>query len=256
MLGGMNTSEILRELCRIPEFNEFYHNEWVPIGIPLEVYINHSCPQYALFYIDNGKLFIELRPLQVGPNNAELIGFLVAHEMLHAIHYKKGMQLEFKMCNEIIKEINIDKRDIVDLAYRFGSMFDDPLVDSYLQNRYGFDPAEFYIKVKIPDTIKGIKSEKKRTSDDLIILKQALFYSQFELQFTYITNEKAIHRWNSLKNMYEKKRPKVKKLGDKIYSITIETGYDTLEKQRASFDKIADMCMIKGVRLKEIICYV
>jgi hypothetical protein len=56
-----------------------------------------------------------------------------------------------------------------------------------------------------------------------------------------------------MKKLYEEKRPIVKRMGTELYSMVKETGYDTLEKQKMLFNKIADKYSIDGIKLNNIL---
>jgi hypothetical protein len=43
-------------------------------------------------------------------------------------------------------------------------------------------------------------------------------------------------------------------MGEELYYIEKENGYDTLEKQESLFDKIVDKYTIDGIKLSEILC--
>lgn len=237
---------IIDKILKFNEFERFYRIEWETRNISIDWWIDPSCPQFALFSFEDGKPFIELRHMPNNLNDA----FLVAHEMVHVMKHHDGEMLEFMMSDLAARKIG--QREIGDLAARFGSMFDDPIVDSFLQNKYNFNPAHFYAKIKVPDTIKSLNSHPEAI-DDLYRLKQALLYSQFALQFDSIIDEKALREWRKLKRLYQRKRPNVTRMGEELYTITKENGYDTIERQRAVFNKIADVYNIKGVVLKDIL---
>lgn len=179
-----------------------------------------------------------------------MMRFLVAHEMEHVIRLFDGQTLKLYMDNAIAQ--NFQNNDIRDLAIRLGSMFDDPLIDSFLQNTYDFKPGRFYTNVKIPDTIKSLKT-KGRRKNELVELKQTLFYSQFSLQWDSINDDDAIREWRDLKKLYQKWRSIVKINGEELYFMVKENGYDTLEKQKQLFHKIANKYTIDGYKLSDIL---
>jgi len=245
---------IIDKLIRFNEFERFYCTEWEPRkkrdGASIDWKINSSCDGFAFQWFDeiNGELkpFIRLRYIPITREDA----FLVAHEIEHVIKYFDKQYLKFAMDSEIAK--NYNDGDIIDLAFRIGSMFDDPIIDSFLQKEYKFKPAIFYTPVKIPDTIEKLNSSGDPT-DDLTKLKQALFYSQCALQWDAIKNAKSLRKWQDLKRRYQIRRPVVRRMGEELYLMSKENGYNKLEKQKLLFGKIADKYTIDGIKLKDIL---
>jgi hypothetical protein len=90
-------------------------------------------------------------------------------------------------------------------------------------------------------------------TDELQRLNQAMFYAQYSLQWDAIEDAGALRKWRNLKRLYQLKRPITKRIGKELYSIAKENGYDTLEKQKSLFYKIADMYSLNGIKLKDIL---
>ena len=177
--------------------------------------------------------------------------FLVAHEMGHVIKYFDKQYIEFKKAPTPIAQLYKDE-EIREMCGKLGSMFDDPLIDSFLQDKYHFNPARFYTNVLIPDTIESLNSYGD-SPYEWHIFKKALFYSQFSLQWDSITDIDALHEWDKLKEQYKIRRPITAKIGEELYSMSKEIGYDKIEKQRQLCGKIFNNYRIKSIKLGDIV---
>jgi len=243
---------IIGGLLKYKEFERFYYAEWEPKrnDISIEWEINPSCNGFASQRSDeiDGELkhFIQLRKMPKTSNDA----FLVAHEVSHIMKYLDNQYLKFAVDRSINIKYKFD--DIVELTFRIGSMFDDPIIDSFLQSVYGFKPAIHYVKVVIPDTVKSLNSSGDPI-DELVRIKRALFYAQCSLQWGFITNANSLRKWQDLKELYRKKRPIVTGIGEEIYHMSKEIGYDTLEKQRELSNRLLDKYTIDNIKLGAIV---
>lgn len=248
----VSETAIVDKILKFDAFERFYNAEWEPRKLSGSMVwkINPTCDGFAEQGIDetNDKLFIRLRKCPLSYDDA----FLSAHEMVHAMDSLDGKQLKIAIYYDNIIIKRYGEKEIRDLAWRIGSMFDDPIVDLFLQEKYNFDPVHFYTKVKIPYTIRSINSSIE-AANDLYRLKQALLYSQFALHFDSIKSANALYRWRRLKNLYQVKRPKVKIIGEMLYSMIKEEGYDTIEKQRLILKKIGYLYTIDGIKLNDIL---
>jgi len=246
---NVNEDALIGKLLTFSEFDKFYRNEWMPrkTSVVVEWKINPSCSNFAASgIITNGNTFIELPHYPETINDA----FLVAHEIVHVIRDLENRILRFPSVNNTILE-KYTVESMGDLASRIGSMFDDPIVDTFLQNQYGFDPARHYVKVVIPNTIRSLQSSGDPT-DELIRFKQALFFSQCALQWDSIKGARK-RAWYELKRMYLKRRPHVKRIGEDLYSMAKENGYDALENQKTLFNKIGDKYTLNDIKIKDIL---
>lgn len=241
---------IVSEILRFDEFNAFYSTERKPTKteVPIKWIIKPSCKGFAAQGIDaNGTDYIELRH---NPKTRE-DAFLVAHEITHLIRKKIDKQyLNFSKVNDaILEKYTID--DMGEFASRIGSMFDDPIIDHFLKDKYGFNPEHHYTRVVIPDSIKNLNRGDAR--DELHRLNQAMFYVQYALQWDAIDNVGALRKWHNFKRLYQRQRPIAKRIGEDLYSMAKETGLDTLDKQKQLFNKIADKYSLNGIKLKDIL---
>lgn len=237
------------KILEFSEFRRFYNVEWEPrkTSFSIKWIINPSCSNFAASKIDvNGIPLIELRYMPKTFDDA----FLVAHEIVHIIRDLDNKIIRFPSVNNIIlHSYTIDA--MIDLASRIGSMFDDPIVDMFLQNEYGFDPANHYIKEVIPDSLRRLDLSGDAT-DELFRLTNAMFYAQYSLQVEAIKSKEASREWSVLKKRYKEKRPIAQKIGEDLYSMAKENGYDTCEKQKALFYKIGDKYTLNGIKIRDI----
>ena len=239
----------LSKLLKFSEFERFYRIEWESRkkAVSIEFAINPSCDQYAKMDFDkDGNLVIQIRHIPETFDDA----YLVAHEIKHGIKALDNQCLIFSMDTVIAQQYGND--EIPDLANRLGSMFDDPIIDSYLKNTYNFDPAHFYIIQKIPDTIRCLNYSGDPESD-LLTLKHALYYSQSTLQWDLIGGAKSKHKWSYVKQLYKKRRPIVTKIGTDLYYMANKYGYHTLDEQRILFNQIVEKYTIDGIKLNDIL---
>lgn len=249
MIYSKTEGEIIAKILKFSEFERFYSAEWKPRKDVVSVgwAINPLCNHYGMQGVDkDGMPFIQLRSLPVTLDDA----FIVAHEAEHVIKYFNGQYLRFAACDQVVERYQ--DGEISDLTHKFGSMFDDPLIDAHLHEKYGFNSAHHYTETKFPDIIKSVNSYGDPKSE-LIRFKSALFFSQCALQWDSINDSKAKHAWNSLKKLYKKKRPLVTKIGTDLYYMSKENGYDTLNKQRLLFNKIAQKYTIDGIKICDIL---
>jgi hypothetical protein len=251
MCEWFDESDIIRNILIYPEFNNFYNIEWIPrtrCGTTVVWKTNSSCPQYAIQDIDieTGNPSIQLKSLPHTFDDA----FLVAHELEHVIKLLDGQYLNI-MINTNNERCYIPNA-IKDLAFKLGSMFDDPIVDKFLQETYNFNLVSRYGQVVIPQTIESVNSSGD-SQFDLYRLTQALFYSQLSLQMDLIRDENTLQRWHELIELYQSNRPIAKAMGERIYHMANDIGFDTIGKQRRLFRRIVNTHSIDGHRLRDIL---
>ena len=62
-------------------------------------------------------------------------------------------------------------------------------------------------------------------------------------------------KWGELKERYKCRRPKVTRIGEELYVLSRENGYDTIdtiEKQEQVFNTIFNNYLIKDIKLGDI----
>jgi hypothetical protein len=240
---------IISELLRYDEFARFYHDEWEHRNISIEIKIDPSCKNFAMYSKENNKPFIVIQELPKTFDNA----FLVAHEMCHAIRDFDGVVIIFGAR----QPSNYKEEELFDMSSKLGSMLDDPLIDSFLKDEYGFNPARFYVNVLIPTSVKSLCAGGDPLHD-WHVFKNALLYAQYALQWDAITDSS---EWDKLKEQYKIRRPKVTAIGEELYAMSKENSYDNPEKQRILFNKIFNKYIIcRDIlhcdKLSDILCVV
>jgi hypothetical protein len=242
--------EIIDIISKFSEFKNFYDDEWEPRkkhGASIDWYINPTCGEFAAqgFYL--GKPWIQLHRLPENVYDA----FLTAHEIGHVIRYFDKQYVEFKKARTPIAG-TYKEEEIIDMGSRLGSMLDDPLIDSHLQDKYNFDAPHFYKSVLIPDTNKSLDSYGD-PPHEWHILKKALYYSQLLLQCDSIKDSEVLRERDKLKERYKVIRPRVTKIGEELYQLSNGTGYDTIDKQKRLFGEILDKYRINSIKLGDIL---
>lgn len=226
----MRRKDIISRLLRFEEFANFYHNEWVPKNILTDLKIDPSCAMYGAAVFDKNKRpCIVLRQLTESPNDI----FLLAHEMCHVIKHVEKQSIEFGKAPTLMAQA-YKEEEIFDMGNKLGSMLDDPLINSLLQDKYSFNPAHFYTSVFIPDTSRSLDSY----GDPLYewhIFKKALLYSQFALQLDSIKDTNALIEWDKLKEKYIIRRPNVSRIGEELYLMTNNYGYNDIKKNNDDY---------------------
>ena len=192
---------------------------------------------FAIYSNDKvNKPFIEIRKL---PETLEDV-FLVAHEMCHAIKDFDGNAINFGA----LQPSNYKKEELFDMSCKLGSMLDDPLIDSFLKDKYDFNPARFYANIIMPD-INNSLDQYGDPTHEWHIFKRALLYAQFSLQMDSVSDIDVRNNWDELKVQYLTRRPLTAKIGEDIYMMSNRDGYDTKEKQRNLFNKIFNKYTIR-----------
>ncbi|OPY48445.1 MAG: hypothetical protein A4E48_02748 [Methanosaeta sp. PtaU1.Bin060] len=244
----VDEDDIISRILHFDEFDCFYQTEWVPRKISIDWIIDPTCPMYAMQSIDeNKKPFIVIRQLPDTIDDA----FLVAHEMGHVIKYFDKQYMEFMRAPTPIAKM-YKEEEIKDMGNILGSMVDDPLIDSWLQDKYGFSPAHFYSSVLMPGTFESLDSYGDPPYE-WHIFKKALYYSQLSLQMESIRDKDTLREWDRLKERYRTRRPKVTRIGEELYSLSRERGFDSIEKQRQLFSEILNRYRINSIKLGDIL---
>lgn len=248
-------AEVIGNLCCFDEFNRFYREEWKPRkkNIPVEWGINPYIFQFfkrcAIQGINrtNGLNIITFS----WPPATLIDAFIAAHEIEHVIRKYEKQSLRFGINQVIAKKYG--GAEIEALAASMGSMFEDPLIDAFLQNNYGFNPADSYIEISIAISTEILNNLCNPPDNSIHQLENVILYSQQSLQWEIVKDERAKEIWQNYKNLYREKDLKTVNKGEELYSIVNRIGYATLDKQRQIFDEIASMYEIDGIKLKDFI---
>lgn len=117
------------------------------------------------------------------------------------------------------------------------SMFDDPLVDSYLQKSYGFEPVKFYIDEIIPDMINSLKNAGD-ARDEFERFRYGVIYAMRSLQWDYIKDTNSKRKWEEVKASYNRVRHASVTIGEDLYSMANSIGYATQIDQKLLLNEI------------------
>jgi hypothetical protein len=183
-VGPISEDEVIEYILRFNEFSKFYYNEYKPRKIIISWLIDPlKCHQFNYFAYkginrSTGTDVIGLEHIPTSFDDA----YMVAHEMGHAIRKSDGLQLPIAM--------KYHTQEIEDLASRLGSMFDDPLIDSFLQNIYNFNPAYHYIEVVIPSASIMLNQSFTEPERDINRIMEIFFHSSQLLQWDSIKDVK------------------------------------------------------------------
>lgn len=241
-------ASILNGLFCFDEFKKFYNGEYKPLKEHISDW--YVCPElwenfrvYALKGIGKktGNDYICLEWEPVTTNDA----FLVAHELGHFIQKYNRQQLKISTRSPIWETKK--------LATDLGSMFDDPLVNRFLKENYNFNPAHHYTEIELRDCIDEINGIRQEPKNDIIKLLYIFFYTNQLLRWDSIKDENALQKWRKYQKLFRSKLKSIAKSGEELYSMVIEDGYDTLEKQKLLFNKIVNKYTIDGTKLSDIL---
>ena len=231
------------------EFQNFYFKEYEPIKKKFSVdwYVFpdlwNTFRDYALQGVGKrtGNNYICLEWEPVTPNDA----FLVAHELGHILRKYNRLRLHI-----VSRSSTFETKK---LAENFGSMLDDPLINSRLQDVYDFNPAYHYAEIELRDCITEVSGFQQGPENDIIRLLHIFFYTNQLLRWDSVKDAAAIEKWRKYQKLFRSKLNSIAKSSEELYSIVTEDGYDTLEKQKLLFNKIADKYTIDGIKLRDIL---
>lgn len=242
-------SYILKGALCFKEFQKFYVKEYEPIkkNFSVDWYVFpdlwNTFRDYALQGVGKrtGNNYICLEWEPVTPNDA----FLVAHELGHILRKYNRLQLHIVSRSSVFETKK--------LAEIFGSMLDDSVINSRLQDVYDFNPAYHYTEIELRDSINEISGIQQEPGNDFIRLSYVFYYTNQLLRWDSITDSEAIQKWSNYKNLFRSKLRSLAESGEELYYIIKENGYDIPEKQKQIFNKISDKYMINGVRLGDLL---
>lgn len=225
-------------LLGFDEFKRFYHGEYElrKKSVGIEWGIATKLPgSWAESAVNNetGANTILLRNPPIGPPAGYVEALLVAHEIEHVIRRVERMSLAIA--------VNDLEDGCEDMAKNLRSMFEDPIVDSILQDKYGFDLVYFYAEMDIQRCkyilrLPYCKEPDKKTDR----LTEIFFYACQSLKWDLIKDAKIQQKYNDYKKLYMSKRPNIAKEGEELASLVRTVGFDTLEKQKRLFELIVD----------------
>lgn len=247
-LGFVPEKDVIDGILKFDSFSNFYYREYLPQKekTPINWFLDpircHSENLYAYQATDSrtGNPVIGLVRLPETYDEA----FMTAHEMEHVFRKLGGLS------PLISPRRNLDA--LVNIAMRIGSMFEDPIVDLFLHEKYMFDPANHYSE-DIPRSIAILNSQYGNPQSEIDKLKFVIYYTTRLLQYDFVKNIGALQLWHGYQRLFKSKLPSIAESSEELHMIIKENGYDTPEKQRHVFNKITKMYAIGGSNLCDLL---
>jgi hypothetical protein len=181
-------------------------------------------PDQMMSHVDNRnsyKIYIKQFPLHIEDS------CLIAHEIMHLVFKHSG--------------------DSVDLWFRNGSpggkfakvlasMFEDPIINSYLEREYGFNISDEYNK-DLAWSKNEHSTRHEETTSEMDNLLYALDISYQDLKWNRISDKEG---WLEFKKSLKEWYPKAFARSEEILAIVEQYGSETIEESRISAQKIIE----------------
>lgn len=164
--------------------------------------------------------------------------FIIAHEMGHPLLKRNESVIKIKT--------HVPNKTNLILMQSLSDMFQDPVVDLMLQDKYGFDLVAQYKKDlrRRKKTIKQYSEPK----DSILRIIETTDYVRYALYSILMKNEETSKAWSTFQAVSKLKRRITSKMGDEVINIILENeGVDTIEKQRTIFKKISEKYGLKDI---------
>ncbi len=210
------------------EFKEFYNNERYRVE-RIEWFFNPNLMKQfvaadaAHFYHIKEKYHeIHLPRFPVYFDDA----FLVAHEIAHAILAEENHSLPVFPRDERYKS----------LSTYFATMLEDPVVDSFLQERYHLDLTNDCVQ-KLP-IIKLAWDNMAEPVDRPSRIEIALLLANQMMKWRLIKNADALRKWSDFLFWFSDGRPNIFLIAVGFIAIIEKIGLETLDKRKAVFEEI------------------
>jgi hypothetical protein len=136
---------------------------------------------------------------------------VIAHEILHLIRFEENSALR----------IHPNRPQYYPLAIALVSLFEDPIIDSILKNKYDFDLRILY--EEIMDDVKRHSTIKEPT-DNLRRIITGFILAIDILRWNLITDQKARRNWIAHLKWYEDQYPNIYKIGADTVAIVTDIG--------------------------------
>ena len=240
----LDVNRVIEVLCSYEEFNRFYHGEYGPRegNLNIEWCISptlHGSWAESCVNLETGNDAIILGTFPVACSDY-VTALLAAHEVLHIIR-KIEMQ-------SITIEVNENYTEYADAAKNLNSMFEDYIVDSILQDRYGFDLDYFYAEVdlrrctsllRLPNII-----EPTQKAD---VLRDVFLYACQSLKWDLIHNDRSRQKWHEYQVLFREKYPHIWPSGEELLSVVRESRLGTIEDKKDLFENIVNMYDVEDI---------
>ena len=173
---------------------------------------------------DNSKIYIKNFPVP------KVDKCIAAHEIMHLILKKEGDSVE------IYSRTRSPNKEF---AQVLKSMFEDPIINSFLENEYKFDVLNEYRK-----DLLWSKNEHDEGHidpvDEIENLLKALDISYQVLKWNRIADQKAQHDWSEFEKSLKEWYPKAFARSEEILAIVEQYGSETIGESRISAQKIIE----------------
>ncbi len=248
-LRYVSKDDVMRGILKYSEFNNFYYQEFIlrekttPIKWLIDPIRWSKTSHYAFQGIHSrtSDPVISLPRLPMTSDEA----FVVAHKIEHVFRKLDGLSIS------IFTRYHIDES--INLAEQIRNMFEDPLIDSFLQNKYNFNPGYHYSEIDIPRSLEFLNGPFGKPQNDIDIIKSIVYYTTQLLQWDSIKDKNALQKWHDYQNTFRSWLAPIAKSGEELHAIAIENGYDSIEKQGQIIKKMFDNYSIDSVILGDIL---
>ena len=224
-----NESDIVDNLRRSSkEFKAFYNNERPRAG-RIEWFFNPHLGEEIVaadaahyYHIQEQYHEIHLTRVPVHVDDARL----VAHEIVHAILAEEKHNFTVFSHNE----------RYADLSTYLATLFEDPVVDSFLQERYHFDLTIDCVR-RLP-IIKLAWKDKSEPINRVARLETALLLANQMMKWRLIKSRDALQKWSDFLFWFSDICPNIFLIAVGFIATMQKFGLETLDKRKAAFEEI------------------
>jgi len=161
--------------------------------------------------------------------------FIVAHEIMHCVLTEEGKSLI--IFGTVSKFVNASKSRA--LASSLQTMLEDPVVDSILQSKCGFDAIKQY-RTDLAAARKDFENTRAEPKEQLASLYMAFIISNNILKWRIVQDYNAVKEWHLFLDDFRRIYPNVSEISDAILAIIDEFGgLESIEQKKSIFSKIS-----------------
>jgi hypothetical protein len=234
--------EIVSELLKhSKEFSRFYHAKWKPKNLSAKWCIDDDLPHpgEACYISKINQYKITLRHLPA-KENVERSALIVAHEMCHVIRMHEDKVLIFD--------------GFSDLKNALHQILEDPVIDLFLQNEYGFDRIALY-EDNINNSFRELDEKYPNVPDAAIDeLALAINLARQQVEWRSIGGYETNGLWNAYEKCLRDKYPSefIDKR-DKIVSIIEEFSNGTKKAHCYAFRELNDTFPLGAISMRHLV---
>lgn len=235
-------TQVIIPSLRFEEFFDFYCKKYKPLKRYIIIgwgLAENMQGADAYFTVDanTGMNVILLKHLPTDYADA----FLIAHEICHVILKESGMSFTI-----IAREGSSLEYKIV--AQNIMSLLEDPIVDSFLQDTYGFDLLKHYLYKAIPSEREFIDTYPDESNiNDICKLANTFSYAGEILKWNLIDDDAAICEWREYQLLHDRTYPNISSKGEELASLAISHEFDTPEKRKQLAGIIIDRYNLRDI---------